>query len=913
MRPLSRSVRSLLALGLALALPAPAAAWGFIGHRIVNRKAIETLPPELRPLFAANADYVSEHSIDPDLWRASGTPGEDPNHYLDMDAFGAAPPFPEIPRSEQEHVQRNGEDALEKGRVPWRAAEVYRDLVAAFRARDAAAVLERAAVLGHYVGDAHVPLHAVLNYDGQLTGQRGVHARWESELLERFELQIVARVQPRVETVTQDPVQATFDALVESFPLAAAVLESDKAEAGPADFATTPEDDRYDDGYYSRTFAREGDRVVARLRARRSASGALWRQAWEEAGRPPLPAAFRVPYVRKSSKAVLLSIDGGAAWVLDDAVRRGVMPRLAALRAAGATGRMLPAMPPKTAVGHASLYTGGVERPARHRGQRGAGAGGVPAGGQHRLRLPAPARGADLGDGRPPGAGRVAGQRHPGLSLRALHRRAPLRRQLRAQPGPVRRLPGVERPTRSTTATTCRCGRWAPGWPAARARGRDARGGAAGGGRAARRPALRRPRRSGRRLRHAVPRPGPRPARRHHAQAGAVGRQARAPSRPCASMGGGESGVFFRLWTLAPDGSELQLYRTALQVLRTLPARLEAPALEATGGFVGNGASYPYAAGRWARPSGTAATGPPSAATSRPRASPRASSSASSSSESPARPGTCSWATCPTPTSSSTCGGRARPGRARPRPGLARRLRPFLDEGLRIADGHVAALRRHADANTVLAIGADHGMAAIRTRVRMNAALRDASLLALDDSGRIDLARTPVHYLEASGYFQVNRVGRPFGLVPPEAEGGCDRRHPSHAARPSRSPHGKGPRDRSRHPRKRAGHRGTPGRRPVLPSRTPHVYPEGDLGPEVVRDDVPTGEHLLEPKEPAMHASFVVAGVGVLAGELGVIRQVDVAPTLCALLGIGPPAQSKGRVLTRALARDGEPGRGPEP
>ena len=42
------------------------------------------------------------------------------------------------------------------------------------------------ATLGHYMGDAHVPFHAVLNYDGQLTNQHGIHARFEAMLFERY-------------------------------------------------------------------------------------------------------------------------------------------------------------------------------------------------------------------------------------------------------------------------------------------------------------------------------------------------------------------------------------------------------------------------------------------------------------------------------------------------------------------------------------------------------------------------------------------------------------------------------------------------------------------------------------------------------------------------------------------------------
>src|SRR5262245_16248120 len=155
-------LRTILATGLGLLALAPSAhAWGFTAHRMVNRKAIATLPRPLRGLFERNAAYVVEHSIDPDLWRTAGLLGEGPNHFLDMDAFGSYP-FDAIPRVEADHLRLHGPQAAEKGRLPWRVAEVYADLVAALRAKDPARVLERAATLGHYVADAHVPLHAVL-------------------------------------------------------------------------------------------------------------------------------------------------------------------------------------------------------------------------------------------------------------------------------------------------------------------------------------------------------------------------------------------------------------------------------------------------------------------------------------------------------------------------------------------------------------------------------------------------------------------------------------------------------------------------------------------------------------------------------------------------------------------------------
>src|SRR5207249_6492302 len=84
-----------------------------------------------------------------------------------------------------------------------------------------------------------------------------------------------------------------------------------------------------------------------------------WRSAWDEAGRPAVDASFRSPSVRRQSRAILISLDGSAADVLDDAVRRGIMPSVARLRERGAAATgVLSTLPAKTAPGHAALFTG---------------------------------------------------------------------------------------------------------------------------------------------------------------------------------------------------------------------------------------------------------------------------------------------------------------------------------------------------------------------------------------------------------------------------------------------------------------------------------------------------------------------------------------------------------------------------
>ena len=436
---MKRLATPVAALLLCAAGAQPCLAWGFTAHRLVNRRAIATLPPELRALFEANADYLAEHSIDADLRRLTSS---DPDHFLDMDAFGPDPAR-SIPRDEAAHLARHGAEAREKGRLPWRAGEAYRELVAAFAARDPARILERAAELGHFVGDAHVPLHAVLNYDGQLTEQTGLHNRWESELVERFEQQLAAQLAPPALRRVNDPVGAIFEVLLGLLQRGAA-----RAGIGPPQRrarATSPTRPRTTATTTATTRGSTRARApacAARLAAGIGLLGSLWQSAWQDAGRPALPSSFRFPYVRGAARAVVVSLDGAGASLVSDALARGLMPTLARLRSEGAAASgSLPSLPTKTAASHAALYTGAWSDRQRDRRQRPVRPGRVDPRGRGRLLVHAPGGRAALGHGGAPGPRGHGAVGHPGLSVRALPRREALRAQLRLAAGAVRRIP----------------------------------------------------------------------------------------------------------------------------------------------------------------------------------------------------------------------------------------------------------------------------------------------------------------------------------------------------------------------------------------------------------------------------------------------------------------------------------------
>jgi hypothetical protein len=274
-----------LAAMLMLSMPAPVLAWGFETHKFIVSRAIDILPAAIRPFFEANRVFVVEHCIDPDLWRTAGFTDESPRHFLDMDAYGK-PPFTELPRDYDAALAKFGADTLARnGLLPWRTAEMTGNLGRAFQSQSRGSgyalgdIKFFSAIIGHYVADAHVPFHAALNYDGQLTGQTGVHARFEEELFLRYGKQL--NIQPPPLQSIPNVRDFIFDTLVESFRSVDAVLAADREAIGAAD--------TYDDRYYDAFFAKVKPILEQRISRAISSVASVITSEWERAGRPALP------------------------------------------------------------------------------------------------------------------------------------------------------------------------------------------------------------------------------------------------------------------------------------------------------------------------------------------------------------------------------------------------------------------------------------------------------------------------------------------------------------------------------------------------------------------------------------------------------------------------------------------------
>jgi hypothetical protein len=272
-----------------LAAASPAHAWGFEAHKFIMDRAIALLPVEMRPMFEKHRAMLIERAIDPDTWRAAGfAHEEDSNHFLDLDWQGFGPyPFNGLPRDYTAAVAKFGRNRMrEMGTLPWAVEERYGALRRAFEdyARRGAFgqndIIFFSAWLAHYVADAHVPFHAVINYDGQLTGQNGVHARFESTTFERFRDRLT--IAPKPMAPIGEPRDFAFATLLQSHQLVPPILKADLDAIGSRDV--------YDDAYYEAFFAANRGVLERRLSEAIAATAAIISGAWEAAGKPALPA-----------------------------------------------------------------------------------------------------------------------------------------------------------------------------------------------------------------------------------------------------------------------------------------------------------------------------------------------------------------------------------------------------------------------------------------------------------------------------------------------------------------------------------------------------------------------------------------------------------------------------------------------
>ncbi|MHA4894770.1 zinc dependent phospholipase C family protein [Pedobacter sp. PWIIR3] len=268
------------------------ASWGFFAHQEINRLAVFTLPNGLIRFYKANIDYLSEHAVDPDKRRYADTT-EAARHYLDVELYEEN--IDSIPEKWDKAIEKYGTTKLNRnGILPWQIVKSYYKLVQAFKDRDSAKILICSAYLGHYLADAHVPLHTTENHNGQLTGQTGIHAFWESRLPELFSKEYNYAVGRAV--YIEQPLKQSWAIVKHTHSLVDSVLNCEKevgneySAAQKSDFSKRKNQllKQYSKAYSRAYHTKMNNMVERQMRGSILQIGSYWYSAWVDAGQPNL-------------------------------------------------------------------------------------------------------------------------------------------------------------------------------------------------------------------------------------------------------------------------------------------------------------------------------------------------------------------------------------------------------------------------------------------------------------------------------------------------------------------------------------------------------------------------------------------------------------------------------------------------
>lgn len=271
----------------------PAYTWGFYAHKKINRMAVFTLPSEMMGFYKQHIEYISEHAVDPDK-RRYAVEDEAARHYIDIDHYGAHP-FDSVPVYWKAAVKKFTEDTLKAyGIVPWYIEKMVYRLTEAFKEENLDLILHYSADLGHYIGDAHVPLHTTENYNGQLTNQKGIHGFWESRIPE-LKSEGYDYWVGRAKYIDK-PILKAWDAVKTSHAAVDSVLKFEaqlNAKFSPDKKYSFENRGNTVMKVYSQEYTQAYDKMMNgmvehRMRAAIITVGSLWYTAWVNAGKPDL-------------------------------------------------------------------------------------------------------------------------------------------------------------------------------------------------------------------------------------------------------------------------------------------------------------------------------------------------------------------------------------------------------------------------------------------------------------------------------------------------------------------------------------------------------------------------------------------------------------------------------------------------
>ena len=265
-------------------------AWGYDGHRRINYIASRQINGPFGQFLKQNSEPLKWYAVSPD-YNKKIDKEEFHKHFIDSDFYDDYP-FDNIPKNYSTLVSKYGEDNIKKyGIAPWTIKETSDRIIDLLKRNQFEEAVYNMGVLGHYISDLHMPLHTVINYDGQFSGNEGIHKRWELHLVNKY----IKNIKPvgEIETV-EDPWTFSMKIVKESFKAHHLILEADtKARKlltkEQAEKLKSYETLSFEKPYLDVLFAETGDLLRDRLGRSVIRLASIWKYCWEEAGKPELP------------------------------------------------------------------------------------------------------------------------------------------------------------------------------------------------------------------------------------------------------------------------------------------------------------------------------------------------------------------------------------------------------------------------------------------------------------------------------------------------------------------------------------------------------------------------------------------------------------------------------------------------
>jgi len=246
--------------------------WCSDGHQRITEGAVSHLPPPLQTHFQLHLTTLKT---------ASGTepPG---SHWIDIDYYDE---FPDnFPRDINVLIALYGWPTVEdNGTAPWTVGDyteqLSAEMAAATTAQDWVDLLATAGALAHYVEDLHNPLHLTVNYNGQYTGNTGIHSRYECSMVTRKMSLLTITPSPASCVYLPSPVDTIFDGIIDTnYWFVDDIMAADTACRGsPPQYNTAYYNCLWNQtGGFTRTLFQDASEVVA----------SVWYTAWVNAGMP---------------------------------------------------------------------------------------------------------------------------------------------------------------------------------------------------------------------------------------------------------------------------------------------------------------------------------------------------------------------------------------------------------------------------------------------------------------------------------------------------------------------------------------------------------------------------------------------------------------------------------------------------